>query len=406
MNIKNEESFSEQYAIISYSHSDTSFVKSELSMYDKHGICYWFDEQMQGGESYKKQFFEKLDNENCKGIIFFISESFLLSSNCADEMEYFLNNYKCKIEDNEKEKFCFFVLPDSFPLSGSCNIAINIENIMKKIREYAEDYMGKNPDKIKEIINRISNPDLSTYIEWFLKLSENGETLYGVLENKNNYIENYCGDEQIFRNYGIIFGHKKVDNEIFGYFPQNEKPKAYDSSNIEKEFVERMFDKAKAYYAPVEWIVIKDDENSQWLLSKYLLFTIDYLSLMYPFTEDNVLQEFSKEKKVQEYLESKFKLFNPFDDKRKIKKIRFLKESEFEMLLKRRQNNIWKKNELLLPDFTFYSQISNKKDIQAFWLAGDMEDARRVDTGIEGLSDQPAGVELFYVRVVIEVEKS
>jgi hypothetical protein len=393
MNISNNQCTSEQYAVISYSHEETSAekVKNELKMYEENGVCYWYDNAMEGGKSYREQFFNALDNNNCKGIIFFINEPFLFSPNCAAEVKYFLDNYGV----NNEDKFCFFVLPSDFPISGANDKAVNSKNLKIKVSDYVKNCMKENPENEEYFLEHLT--ELGKHIDWFLDISKNGEALCGFLGNLNNYIEKYCEDGQIFKNYGIIYGHKQIDNIIFGYFPQNEKQKTSGAKEIEKYFKERILDKTKAYYAPVEWIVIRDDNNSQTLLSKHLLFSIDYLSLMFPYSNGLT---------VNDFLKDSFEFFEPDEDRRKIKKIRFLLKEEFDALFIKRKNYIQKKRELLLPDYTYFAQISNRKNAPAFWLAGDMEDARRVDTGLEGLSDQPAGVELYYVRVVIEVEKT
>jgi len=379
MNIKTEESSSEQYAIISYSHADTEKVKFELQMFDKSGICYWFDERMTGGKEYDKQFFEILDNENCKGIIFFVNDEFLLSEPCAGEMEHFHEKYGA----GNNDKFCLFVLPDGYPYK-------NADEIYDKVDKYVVE---KNDVETRKKLRYLDG-----HIDLFLQLNPEGKKIFATLGNKNNYISTYCEEGQLFYNAGIIFGHKQLSNVSFGYFPQKQSRRA-GALDIEKTGMERNADKEIAYYLPVEWIVIKNPEQSQTLLSKDLLFAVDYLSLKYSYIRTD--------KTIEEQIrECFFKYFRQEDDKRKIKTVRFLKESELEvLLLKKSQKDIKEKREILLPEPTYFAQISNRKNVPAFWLAGDINDARRVDAATESLSDQKAGVELYYVRIVIEVEK-
>jgi len=378
MNIKNEESFSEQYAIISYSHADAEIVKTELKMFDNNGICYWFDERMTGGKGYDTQFFNILDNENCKGIIFFISDAFLLSEPCAKEMEKFNENYGI----GNPGKFCLFVLPAGYPYEDA-------DAIFEKIYEYVAK---KNDAEVMKKLIYVKG-----HVDLFLALNRNGKEIFATLGNTNNYIGTYCEEGQLFYDMGIIFGHKQVGNDFFGYFPQRQSRRA-NTSEIEKTGEERNTDKELAYYALLEWLVIKDTEKSQTLLSKELLFAVDYLSLKYPYKQTD--------KTVEEQIKGCFlKYFQPGDDKRKIKAVRFLLENELKALLIKSQRDINKRREVLLPEATYFAQISNRKNVPAFWLAGDINDAKCVDTAIEGLSDQKAGVELYYVRIVIEVEK-
>lgn len=379
MNITNDESSLEQYAIISYSHADSDIVKSELKEFDNHSVCYWYDERMTGGEDYEKRFRKMLDKDNCKGIVFFISDTFLLSDPCAKEMEYYKNKYG--IEENP-DKFRLFILPKGYPYKGE-------KEIGEKVRQYVK---GKGDEKtLEQLMN------LKEHIGLFLELNINGRLNYARIGNNNNYIDDYCEDGGLFHKYGIIFGHNRVSNVQFGSFPQKQKEEEDDRVKP------REFDKKQAYYAPIEWLVIKDNEQTQTLLSKDLLFAVDYLGLKHPFEGGNKKET---NKTLEEQIKDNFmEYFEPKNDKERIKKVRFLSEKELQILLMKSQEDLERKREILLPEATFFAQTSNRKDIPAFWLAGDINDARRVDAATESLSEQKAGTELYYVRVVVDIEK-
>jgi len=379
MNIKNEESSSEQYAIISYSHADSAGVRSELDIFEKNSICYWFDERMTGGDDYEALFFRILDNENCKGIIFFISDAFLLSDPCAKEMEY----YKDKYGVGNSGKFCLFVLPQNYPFSSA-------DAIYDKVDKYVVE---KNDVEIRKKLRHLDG-----HINLFLELNNNGKMKHAVIGNVGNYISDFCQEGQLFYNAGIIYGSVQISDETFGYFPQEEEQKKYLPSEIEKKAVKRNLDKADAFYLPVEWIVITENEQSQTLLSRKLLYAINYADLKYPLSQTG--------KTIEELLSGKFlEHFKPDENGKKIKKVRFLSEKEFQGLLIKCGQDTAKKRALLLPEPTFFAQITNRKNMPAFWLAGDINDARRVDAAAESLCGEKAGVELYYVRIVIEVEK-
>jgi len=377
MNIKTEESSLEQYAIISYSHADTEKVKSELQMFDKNGICYWFDERMTGGKEYDVQFFEILDNKNCKGIIYFINDDFLLSEPCAGEMEHFHEKYGT----GNADKFCLFILPDGYPYKDA-------DAIYDKVDKYVVE---KNDAETRKKLRYLDG-----HIDLYLKLNLAGKRIFATLGNTNNYISTYCEEGQLFYNAGIISGHKQVSNVTLGYFPQKQTRRS-SPSDIEKTYVERDSDKERAFYAPLEWLVIKDTEKSQTLLSKELLFAVDYLSFKCPYKQTD--------KTIEEHIKEYFlKHFKHDDDKRKIKTIRFLSENELKTLITRYKKDLYKLREILLPEPTYFAQLSSRKNAPAFWLAGDINDAKRVDAATESLSEQKAGVELYYVRIVVEVE--
>jgi hypothetical protein len=383
MKIKKGDSSSEQYAIISYSHADREAVESELKVFDKNGVCYWIDDNMKMGTTeYDKQFQEMLDNKNCKGIIFFGSDEFLLSEPCFKEMEYFKEKYK---KEGRSDKFCLFILPPGYPYN-------NFDSVKERVVKYAKD--SGDIEKIDKLT------DLKDHVKSFLKLNGDGKILHGTIGNVNNYVEKNCEEGQVFHQYGIISGFTEITYQSFGYFPQL-KSKKIGASSIENESKPRKLDGAIAYYAPIEWLVIKDNEKEQILLSKELLMSIDYLSLKYPFNK-------KPDETIKQYIKDKFlKKFKGYEDNcsQRIKSVRFLKADELQKLLNCCQEDMEKKREVLLPEPTYFAQITNRKNSYAFWLAGDTEDARRVDSGTERLSDQKAGVELYYVRVVIEVEK-
>jgi len=394
MNINNKESFSERYAVISYSHEDADVVKAEMVRFDDRNICYWFDKDMIGGKSYVKEFCEKLDNENCGGCIFFISESFLLSQNCAAEVNYFYDKYG----NDNPDKFCFLVIPEHLSISGAGTREEKIEKITAIVKNYV----------LEKPIPGVSDEDLfiqiKNNIELFLKLSHDFTSLYGLLGDKNDYIRKYSEEGQTFYNAAIIYGHKQTKEISFGFFPQDEiEDERYNYSGIDEEkIIYRRLDKKQVYYAPVEWLLVSDTI----LLSKKLLFAIDYLNLKYPIVQSDETVAMYIEKEFKKYFRDSKKHEN---EVYKIKKIRFLKEDELKIMLLHAKNDrgdpFMKKREILLPEPTFFAQITNRKDSHAFWLAGNMEDARRVDVATKSLSEQKAGVELYYVRIVLEVEK-
>ncbi|MDR0778178.1 MAG: toll/interleukin-1 receptor domain-containing protein [Methanomassiliicoccaceae archaeon] len=382
MNVKDKDVTSENYAIISYSHADTDNVMNELKLYDDNNVCYWFDGSMRAGGSFETQFFEKLDNKNCKGMIIFMCERFLLSKPCAEEMRYFFEKYGT----GTKDKFCLFVMPrGNFPYSDG-------EMIYEAVIEYIE---RTNPDLIKNAMS------LPKHIDHYLKLNGGGTAIYTVVGNGGNYIETACKDG-VFHDAEIIFGHTQTNDLKFGYFPQTQNRTG--SSEIEKKTVKRSFDKQPAYYSKVNWLIISDNDNSATLLSRDLLFTADYLNLKYPIKPSDK----SVSDKIRELFQEHCVIGE--DEKWTVKKVRFLTESELRILLARSQKEqkyrTENRSKLLLPKTTYFSQVSDRTNVIAFWLAGDMENARHVDTWKDGgLSETYTGVETFYVRIVIEVAK-
>jgi len=393
MLINNEDTSFYQYAIISYAHDDIADVTSEFETFDKNGICYWFDENMPAGEDFVEQFNKMFDKEKCKCVVFFVSDEFFLSKWCAGEMQHF----KEKCINGNSNKFCLFVIPKDYPYGSGdeSKEEKDIEEIYYKIDDYVHSLCDeKKQERRKQL------PYLKDRIKLFLEINTHGRKLYGTLGNVNDYVGENCKKGKLFYNAGIILAYKQITYESFGFFPQTETQKAIEASEIETEYVKRNADKASAYYAPIDWIVIGGDDQSQTLLSKELLYVINYVDLMYPINSTSETIDSRITKIFFEHLK-----FNPDEYRKKIKKVRFLTKDELDALLKCCQRDMAKKREILLPEPTFFAKISNRINVPAFWLAGDMNDARRVDAATESLSDQKAGVELYYVRIVIEVEK-
>jgi len=374
---------SEIHAIISYSHADTDAIKKEFEAFDQEGVCYWFDEEMEYGGSYVAQFRSVLDLETCKGCIFFISPRFLLSKPCAEEMEYFLQKYGV----NNPKKFCLLVASPQFPLKGP-------EEIYEYVRPMAD---LENASHFKGLSLMQKDRMLGKHIDLFWELAQHGKALIGQLGG--DYLKRSCKDGQLFSTAGIMLGRKEVAEITFGYFPQNSSRSIRnDCHAIEENSERRTLDGEHCYFAPVEWLVIADNAHTSILLSKKLLFPVDYLGLKYPLQPtDKTIGKIIKDKFDEYFKQDK-------NDKRKIKKVGFLPEEELKLLLRRAKNDA-ERMEILMPKVTHFAQLSNNKDARAFWLAGDIEDARRVNVSMGRLSENPVGVEMYYVRVVIEVEK-
>jgi len=268
-----------------------------------------------------------------------------------------------------------------------------IEGVFNAIWPFAES--AKRLSKLSEEEKRCF---LEKNISLLRELTKNGENLHAIAGGE--YINKSCREGQLFEKAGVIYGHKSIDEIEFGLFPQDEQSGGY----LKDEVVKRPFDKEISHYAPVEWIVIGDNERNGKYLSKKLLLSIDYLGTKHPL--------YGSENSIAKIINKNFNKYFKSDNKNwKITNVRFLLERELNTLLARskrgeKTQQLKKKREILLPEITHFSKISNRKTIQAFWLAGDMEDAKRVDSGSEKFSNQPLGAELYYIRIVIEVEKS
>jgi len=182
---KKKEKLSEKYAVISYSHANTDVVNADLKAYEENDVCYWYDGQMTVGRGFDTQFNEKLDDKNCKGIIFFVSDQFLLSDPCGKEMKYFKEKYGI---DNP-DKFCLFVLPSGYPYD-------NADKIYDKVERFVHE---KNDEETRKKLRHLSG-----HIELYLDLLRNGKEKFVTLGDAEAYVKDCCEEGKLFHKAGII----------------------------------------------------------------------------------------------------------------------------------------------------------------------------------------------------------
>lgn len=78
------------YAFISYSHADSDIVMSIVSRFIRDGYRVWFDVAIEIGEDWVEDIADKIDKSAC--LIAFVSQNYLNSDNCRDEISYARSN--------------------------------------------------------------------------------------------------------------------------------------------------------------------------------------------------------------------------------------------------------------------------------------------------------------------------
>jgi len=381
-----------KYIILSYDHSNKGF-SDELAIYDDAGLCYWYDKAMDAGsDGYDEQFYKALDHENCVGIVFFLTERFFLSEPCIAELRYFTEKHV----QEKTGKLHLLVVSHDFKL--------DIDDMFDKVDLFAEENIDDFP-VLKKLRNRELRKELDDRIDNVWKLAKEGKVIYGILGNKNDYVKKawflkkgLLNESDISEIVNVSSVKQQLKIRTYGLFPQSEERS--ELIDLDPDKVPRQLDNKDAFYAPVEWFVLSEDEDSTSLMSRKLLFAIDYLDLRYPLQENS--------KTVSEAIRDKVKKlllgFEDGDIDTDITEVRFVTRDELENLILLCKNPEQKK-ELLTPETTFFSKATDSENAPAYWLAGDMEDARRVDACMEGFSDLKPGIETFYVRIVIVVKK-
>lgn len=76
------------YLFISYSHNDYKKVYVDLLLLEECGLKFWYDLEMAAGTNWEIFAFRHMAPFQCKGVIFYVSESLLKSDSCIKELEY------------------------------------------------------------------------------------------------------------------------------------------------------------------------------------------------------------------------------------------------------------------------------------------------------------------------------
>ncbi len=85
-----EYSAEQTYVFVSYCHDDYKDVYSDLLEFHKEGVRFWYDKALTAGKSWREEAKEKLINKNCAGVIFYLSENFVLSDAVITEINHVL----------------------------------------------------------------------------------------------------------------------------------------------------------------------------------------------------------------------------------------------------------------------------------------------------------------------------
>lgn len=88
-----EPSAGEGYYFVSYSHKDYKYVFCTVLELMEAGIKLWYDRGLETGKSWLASVKNRINSFDCKGVIFFVSDSFVLSESIKEEV---LQTYKQK----------------------------------------------------------------------------------------------------------------------------------------------------------------------------------------------------------------------------------------------------------------------------------------------------------------------
>jgi len=130
-----------KYIFISYAHKDSQEVYKDIKFLKDKGFNIWYDEGIETGCSWDDSIEDA--EKNCEVFLCFLSENFMNSDNCKNEVNYALNN-KLK---------CLFVRLTELQLQGG--FALRLDRFQAIIKtKYPENlYLEKLVDSVKKIFS-------------------------------------------------------------------------------------------------------------------------------------------------------------------------------------------------------------------------------------------------------------
>ena len=86
-NLVYDTSRGEKFIFLSYAHEQYEMLRADMELMAKYGVRLWFDTQLEYGDSWKKQVYEKMTMENCIGICCYLTENSVASDAVLWEIE-------------------------------------------------------------------------------------------------------------------------------------------------------------------------------------------------------------------------------------------------------------------------------------------------------------------------------
>lgn len=122
----------QKYIFISYAHKDKQQVLPIITYLQQHGYRVWYDEGIVPGTEWDKEIAEHI--VNCGYFVAFISQNYLESSNCKDELNF--------ARDRDKNRFLVYIEKVQLPAEMQMRMS-RIQNIHKYAYTDEETFFDK-----------------------------------------------------------------------------------------------------------------------------------------------------------------------------------------------------------------------------------------------------------------------
>lgn len=161
----------EKYIFVSYSHKDTSKVSGIISRLNEEGYRVWYDSGIVPGSEWDENIANHI--ETCGCFIAFMSENYLKSNNCKDELNY--------ARDLEKDRLVVYLEETNLP-SGMAMRINRLQSVFKYSYKSDKDFYEKlfsadcldkckaanekeeKDEKKKAVINTLSDEEALKYL--------------------------------------------------------------------------------------------------------------------------------------------------------------------------------------------------------------------------------------------------
>ena len=143
----------EPYIFISYAHRDGVEVRSVLERMQRDGYRVWFDEGIDPGTEWDEVIASHV--KHCGYFIAFVSENYLASGNCKDELNY--------ARDLDKKQLLVYLRPVELPDGMAMRLG-RLQNVGKSRYADEEDFYGKlyEADGISAFCSSMGQADVGT----------------------------------------------------------------------------------------------------------------------------------------------------------------------------------------------------------------------------------------------------